>query len=242
MGRRIIARRRGKGTQVFRSQRHRKLGEVKHYPLKDFGEDGHIEGQIMEFVHEISRNVPLAVVEFETGEQMLWLPPEGVFVGDTIQVGTKGDIAVGNTMTLENIPEGTLVYNIEIRPGDGGKLVRASGTTATVMTRVEKGVIVEMPSGKRVIMNPNSRATIGVVPGGGKISKPWVKAGSKSYWARVRTVFWPRVKGRNMNANSHPYGGGRKRRAGMPTTTSRNAPPGRKVGKIAAQRTGRRKK
>ena len=242
MGRRIIARRRGKGTAIYRSRAHRKLGEVKYYPMIDFGEKGHLEATVLEFVHEISRNVPLAVIELETGERMLWLPPEGIFVGDTIQMGVKADVAVGNTMQLEHIPEGTLIYNIEIRPGDGGKLVRASGTVATVGTRVEGGILINMPSGKRVVIKPECRATIGVVPAGGKVTKPWVKAGSKHYWAKVRTTFWPRVKGRNMNANSHPFGGGRKRRAGMATTTARNTPPGAKVGKIAARRTGRRKK
>lgn len=241
LGRRIIVRRRGKATQVFRSIKHRKIGPVHYYPLIDFGEKGHITAKILDFVHEKTRNVPIGIIEYENGDRGLWLPPEGIFTGDTIQIGTRTEIAIGNTMQLQNIPEGTYIYNIEIRPGDGGKMVRASGSAAIIMTKVADGVVIQMPSGKRITVNPLCRATIGCVAAGGKTTRPFVKAGNKVHWAQGRTVLWPRPKGMKMNANSHPFGGGKKGHA-RPTTTARNTPPGRKVGKIAARRTGLSKK
>jgi large subunit ribosomal protein L2 len=222
--------------------KHRKIAEIKHYPLRDYGEKGFVSGKIMDFVHEISRMVPLALVEYETGEKMYTLPAEGVFIGDTVQIGKNCEKIVGNTLALNDIPEGTLIFNIELRPGDGGKLVRASGGFATVMTRMENGIQIELPSRQRVVFNPECRATIGVVPGGGKTNKPFMKAGTKHFYAYTRTMDWPYVKGCKMIAQTHPYGGGRKRRAGGPTSAGRNWPPGKKVGKIAGRRTGRKKR
>jgi large subunit ribosomal protein L2 len=241
MGRRILVQRRGKGTQNFRHPIHNRLGPVKHIPLLEKPEDV-VEAVIEDFRHESGRNVPLAVLKFKSGDRKMWLPPEGMFVGDTIQFGEKTELKVGNTMALKNMPEGTLVYNIEIRPGDGGKLVRASGTYATVMTTTERGVLVILPSGKRVTFHQKSRATIGVVAAGGKVEKPFLRAGSKRCYTRVRCEIWPRSKACKMNAQSHPFGGGRKKRSGKATTTARNAPPGRKTGLIAARRTGLKKK
>ena len=239
MGRRILVQRRGKGTQNFRSPSNKKVGEVKHHPLTG---SQTLEGKILDFVHEGGRGHPLARVRYSDGTEGMWLPPEGIFVGDSFKIGDKTDLTVGNTMTLEFIPEGALVYNIEIRPGDGGKFVRASGTAATIMTRTERGVVLELPSGKRITFNQKSRATVGVVAGGGKITKPFLKAGNKMFQERTGPKVWPTVKAGKMNACSHPFGGGRKKRPGKATTTSRNAPPGRKVGLIAARRTGLKKK
>lgn len=237
MGRRILQQRAGKGTSNFRSPSHKKRGIVKHIPLTG---DDVVTGKIIKFIHEGGRGVPLGLMEYDNGKKMLWLPPEGIFIGDTFKIGTKTDITVGNTMALKNIPEGTLIYNIEIQPGDGGKIVRASGSTATVMTRTERGVQVLFPSGKRKTFNQMSRATIGVVAGGGRTTRPFLKAGARKYQVRTKATIWPVVTKSGMNACSHPFGGGRKKRAGKSTTTNRNAPPGRKVGMIAARQSGRK--
>ncbi len=236
MGKRILVQRRGKGTQNFRSLKHRKRGEVKHLPLKNEV----MTGTVIDFVHEGGRGVPLGIIEYPDKSRLLWLPPEGIFLGDSFQTGEKTEIKVGNTMTLKNIPEGTLVYNIETVPGDGGKICRASGTTATIMTRAATGVQVLFPSQKRKTFHPNCRATIGVVAGGGRTVKPFLKAGHKYHLMRTKATNWPRITSSGMNACSHPFGGGRKKTSGRPTTTSRNAPPGRKVGMIAARQSGRK--
>ena len=137
MGKRILVQRRGKGTQNFRSLKHHKRGAVKHIPLTY---DKPLTGKVIDFIHEGGRGVPLALMEYEDKRRVLWLPPEGIFLGDTFDIGEKVAIKVGNTMPLKNIPEGTLVYNIELQPGDGGKFVRAGGTTATLITRTATGV------------------------------------------------------------------------------------------------------
>ncbi|MHA2000940.1 MAG: 50S ribosomal protein L2 [Promethearchaeota archaeon] len=238
MGRRILVQRRGKGTQNFRSPKHKKRGAVKY--ITPIADDTVITGKVIDFIHEGGRGTPLAMMEYDNGTRKLWLPPEGIFIGDSFQIGRKTEIAIGNTMCLINIPEGTLVYNLELALGDGGKICRAGGTTATVVTRNPKGVTVLFPSGKRKIFNPNCRATIGVVAGGGRTTKPILKAGNMHHLMKTKATNWPRITSSGMNACSHPFGGGRKKMSGRPTTTSRNAPPGRKVGMIAARQSGRK--
>jgi large subunit ribosomal protein L2 len=237
MGRRILVRRRGRGGQNFRIPGHRKRGEVKYIPRPP----QLITGKIMDFIHEGGRGTPIALVEYSTGRRGLWLPPEGVFIGDIFKMADKTELAVGNTMKLLNIPEGTLVYNVESAPEDGGKLCRASGTCATVMTRIGDKVQISFPSGKIKELDLNCRATIGVVAGGGRTTKPLLKASATWHLSKTKAFNFPTVTASSMNACSHPFGGGRKKFPGRPTTTARNTPPGRKVGLIAARRTGLRR-
>ena len=145
-------------------------------------------------------------------------------------------------LPLKSIPEGTLIYNIESNPGDGGKFVRASGAFAKIITKTEDGIVVELPSSKRRTFLPECRAIIGVIAGSGRTEKPFLKAGTKFFAMRAKNKFWPRVSGTSMNSVSHPFGGKSSHAKGIPTQASRNAPPGRKVGKIAPKRTGRRKR
>jgi len=102
--------------------------------------------------------------------------------------------------------------------------------------------MVKLPSGATKLLKDACRATIGVVAGGGRIEKPFLKAGKKFHWMRAKGHKYPRVRGVAMNACSHPFGGGRHQHPGKPTTVSRHAPPGRKVGHIAARMTGRKEK
>ena len=101
-------------------------------------------------------------------------------------------------------------------------------------------LLMAAPSSKRKTFHPECKATIGVVAGGGRTTKPLLKAGARFHLQKTKAKNWPKVTCSGMNACSHPFGGGRKKFAGRPTTTSRNAPPGRKVGLIAARRTGRK--
>ena len=152
------------------------------------------------------------------------------------------EIKVGNILPLKSLPEGTSIYNIESNPGDGGKFVRASGTFARIVTKMEKGIVVELPSSKRRTFLPECRAIIGNVAGSGRIEKPFLKAGTRFYAMRAKNKYWPIVSGTSMNSVSHPFGGSSSHAKGIPTQSSRNSPPGRKVGKIAPKRTGRRKR
>jgi large subunit ribosomal protein L2 len=201
-----------------------------------------IQGKIEKFSHDPGRGTPLAYVKWADGTKTLFLPAEGQFVGDKVELGPNAPLQIGSVKPLHTIPDGTLIFNIEAKPGDGGKFARASGLSATLLEHSSTGVLVELPSGAKKKIHENCRATIGVVPGGGRTEKPLIKAGTAYYYHRSRGKKWPRSRGVVMNSNSHPYGGGAHCHKHWPTTTNRNAPPGRKVGQIAARRTGLRKK
>ncbi len=239
MGKRILVQRRGRGSRQFRAPSHKRKGEAKHLLTKK-GEA--ISGVVMELLHDPGRGAPLARVKFENGIEQLIIASEGIAVGQTILYGPNVPITPGNSLPLEYIPEGTPVFNVERTPLDGGKLVRSSGTYATLISRAQDKVIIKLPSGAMKPFDPACRATIGVVAGGGRPEKPLLKAGKKHHMARSKGWKYPTVRGVAMIAASHPHGGGAKQGPGKSYTVSRNAPPGAKVGLIAAKRTGRRKR
>ncbi|ADP77653.1 LSU ribosomal protein L2P [Methanothermus fervidus DSM 2088] len=241
MGKRIIPQRRGRGTPTYRVASHRFKAKIK-YKMMNKDKNGKLEGTVVDIIHDPGRTAPIAEVQFENGERDYILAPEGIKINDTIEVGPEASINIGNILPLKKIPEGTPVFNIENRPGDGGKLVRSSGTHASVVTHEENKVIVELPSGELKAFHPECKATIGVVAGGGRIEKPFVKAGNKYYAMKSKGKKHVKVRGVAMNPVDHPHGGGHHQHPGKPTTVSRHAPPGRKVGLIAARRTGRKKK
>ena len=146
----------------------------------------------------------------------------------------------GNVLQLKNIPEGTLIYNIESNPGDGGKFVRSSGTFARIVGKMKNKIIILLPSKKKKDFNPECRATIGIIAGGGRKEKPFLKAGKMYHKMRQKNKLYPKVCGVSMNAVDHPFGGSKSSHKGRPTQSGRFDPPGRKVGKISPKRTGRR--
>ncbi|MFC7231208.1 50S ribosomal protein L2 [Saliphagus sp. GCM10025308] len=236
MGRRIFGQRRGRGSPTFRAPSHRYKANLEHKTLEDTDV---VSGEVVSIEHDPARSAPIAAVEFDDGEQRLILVPEGVAVGEEIQVGVSAEIKPGNTLPLAEIPEGVPVCNVEAKPGDGGKFARASGVNADLITHDRKAAVVQLPSGEVKRLDPQCRATIGVVAGGGRTEKPFVKAGKKYHKMRARGIKWPRVRGVAMNAVDHPFGGGGRQHPGRPKSVSKNAPPGRKVGDIASRRTGR---
>ena len=236
MGRRIQGQRRGRGTSTFRAPSHRYKSDLSH--KKDESDDT-VSGTVVDIEHDPARSAPVVAVEFDDGDQRLVLAPEGVAVGDTIQVGVSAEIKPGNTLPVAEIPEGVPVCNIERQPGDGGKFARASGTSAQIITHDRHVTAVKLHSGQTKRLNPECRATVGVVAGGGRTEKPFVKAGKKYHKMKSRGTKWPRVRGVAMNAVDHPFGGGGRQHPGQPKSVSRDAPPGRKVGDIASKRTGR---
>jgi large subunit ribosomal protein L2 len=240
MGRRLRGQRRGAGTPTFRAPSHRYKAELSHQTVED-GEL--VAGTVVDIEHDPARSAPVAAVEFESGdaagEQRLVLAPEGVTVGDEIQIGVSAAIEPGNTLPLAEIPEGVPVCNVEANPGDGGKFARASGVSATLLAHERSAAVVQLPSDEMKRLDPQCRATIGVVAGGGRTEKPILKAGKKHHKAKARGMVWPRVRGVAMNAVDHPFGGGGRQHPGKPKSISRDAPPGRKVGDISSRRTGR---
>jgi len=240
MGRRILVQRKGRGTTQWRSPVHKKIAPARHpkwAPEKTY------TGSITRLVHEAGRGAPLAEIKYEGESKSHYIvAPEGAQVGQIIECGEEAALANGNTMILEHIPEGTPIYNIEGSPGDGGRYVRASGLTATIISTDKTKSMVRLPSGVQKAFSPRCRATIGIAAGGGRPEKPFLKAGAVWHHTRGKARKWPVVRGAAMNACSHPHGGGSHQSPGRPTTVSRHAPPGRKVGNIAARRTGRKNK
>ena len=236
MGKRLITQRRGKASPVHKSPGHRHLGPAKHPKVPS-----ETTGIVKDIIHAPGRSAPMAVVKFADGTQTNIIAAEGTSVGQTIGF-TTSDLKAGNLAYLHAIPEGTPIYNIEGQPGDGGKFVRAAGTTAFVVTREQNQVVVRMPSGQFKKFHPSCRATIGVTAGGGQGDKPLAKAGKVHHKYRSKGALFPRVRGVAKNPVDHPHGGGNAhRKEGKPTTLKRGTPPGRNVGHIAARRTGIRK-
>ncbi len=251
MGRRIQGQRRGRGSPTFRAPSHRYKADLSHPTVEDTDV---VSGTVVGIEHDPARSAPVAAVEFEDsegqrpsgnqtesgdGDRRLVLAPEGIGVGDRLQVGVSASIEPGNTLPLAEIPEGVPVCNVEANPGDGGKFARASGVNATLMTHERTVTVVQLPSDEVKRLDPQCRATIGVVAGGGRTEKPMVKAGNKHHKMKARGTKWPNVRGVAMNAVDHPFGGGGRQHPGRPKSVSRDAAPGRKVGDIASRRTGR---
>lgn len=236
MGKNLIQQKRGKGSPTYRAVSFRYRGIAKYPPYNKSN-----IGIINDIIHCSGHSSPLLDVEFDDKEKCLLQAPEGVKVGDSISIGENAPINRGNILPLKSIPEGTSIFNIESSPGDGGKFVRASGTFARIITKFEKSVVVVLPSNKRKEFTPECRASIGVIAGGGRTEKPFLKAGTKFYKMKAKNKLWPIVSGLSMNAVNHPLGGRSSHAKGHQATVSRNAPPGRKVGLIAARRTGRKK-
>ena len=231
MGKRLIPQRRARGGSHYRSPSHRHVDDIRipHYEA---------EGTIKDLIQAPGRTSPLAVIDFE-GKKSYQLAVEGTRVGQKISLG--GDVVqAGNILALANIPEGTLVHNVEGQPGDGGKFVKTAGTSALVVRR-GKVVVLTMPSGELKEFNPNCRAVIGVVAGGGRIDKHLGKAGKNYLTLRSRSVANKKTKGIAMNAVDHPNGGGSHPHVGGPNCHGRNAPPGQKAGFIAPKKKVKRK-
>ncbi len=241
MGKRIIVQRRGKGGSVFRAPSHRYKVDLKYRKYDDLEKNGVLRGVVLDIIHAPERTAPLIDVKFENGERIYMLACEGIKVGDEIEVGAKASIKPGNVLPLANIPVGTYIFNIEGLPGDGGKFVRSAGTYALLISHEDGKSVVQLPSGTLKTFDSRCRATIGVVAGGGRKDKPVLKAGKKSHMLRSKATYWPVVRKVAMNPVDHPHGGN-SRRPGKATTVPRNAPPGAKVGHIAAKRTGRKKR
>ncbi len=241
MGKRLITQRRGRGTHTYKSPSHRYKGSIKHRNFDEVEKTGIITGKIVDIIHCPGHNAPLAKVRFENRETITIAAPEKIKVNDTVASGFKAPAKKGNTLPLRNIPDGSLVYNIESRPGDGGKLVRSSGAFARVVGHVGSSATIILPSKKQKVIDDRCRATIGIVAGGSRKEKPFLKAGKKMAAMRARNKLYPRTSGVAMNAVDHPFGSGRGRNIGKPKTPPRYAPPARNVGQIRARRTGKKK-
>ena len=236
MARRILVQRRGRGvSKTFLAPSFRYVADVK-YPAV---QEGLLKGSVVDIVDDPGRTAPLALIKLENGKKTYMVASEGMKTGDRVEIGEGAGIKAGNVLCLKDIPEGSPVFNIEVVPGDGGKLVRSSGSYAIVLSRDVNKVTIQLPSRKTKDLHPKCRATIGIVAGGERTKKPFVKAGNKWHAMRARGKKYPITSAKAKNAADHKFGG---KSFGVHKTVSRHAPPGRKVGSIAAKRTGRKKR
>lgn len=230
MGKNLIQQARGRGGPTYRAPSFKYKAKVSYPRKAEFGE-------IVDFVKCRGHSSPLAKIKYDSGETTYVIAAEGIRVGDKVSLG-NATVEKGNTLYLKDVPVGTALFNIEGRPGDGGKFVRSGGCFARVLSKKETEVIIMLPSKKQKIFNANCRATIGVIAGSGRKEKPFLKAGTRYHYMKARNKLYPSISGTSQNAVDHPYGNSRSSRKGHPTIARKNAPPGAKVGKIRPRRTG----
>jgi len=244
MGKTIRAARKGAGT-IFKSHNRTRKGAAKLRPLDAGERNGYIKGVVKEIIHDPGRGAPLAVVAFRHPYKHKlvkenFIAVEGLYTGQFIYCGKKAQLKVGNVMAIGSMAEGTVICNVEAKPGDRGVMCRASGNYCTIISHnLENGTSrIRLPSGSKKIIQSACRASVGLVAGGGRIDKPMLKAGRAYHKYRVKRNSWPTTRGVAMNPVEHPHGGGNHQHVGHATTVKWDAPAGKKVGLIAARRTG----
>ncbi|MFH1285690.1 MAG: 50S ribosomal protein L2 [Candidatus Micrarchaeota archaeon] len=238
MGKFLQQQRRGKGSPAYTSPSHRYKVDLSYRVYDEVERNSVLKGEIVDFVDDPGRDAILMKIRFENNEELLLLAPEGAKVGENIELGKQAKIGSGNVLPLSQIPDGSPVYAIESVPGDGGKFVRAAGSAAFVVSHEGGVVTVRLPSKKVRIFPPDCRAQIGIICGGGRLEKPMMTAGANFHKMGARNRLWPVVRGVAMNPVSHPFGGSQHHK-GKSSTVSRDTPPGRKVGHVAARTMGR---
>ena len=184
--------------------RHQGGGHKRQYRLIDFKRNkDNVVATVKTIEYDPNRSANIALVHYEDGVKAYILAPKGLEVGMTVVSGPDADIKVGNALPLENIPVGTVIHNIEMKPGKGGQLIRSAGTSAQVLGKEGKYVLIRLNSGEVRMILATCRATIGSV---GNEQHELINIGKagRSRWMRKR----PTVRGSVMNPNDHPHGGG----------------------------------
>jgi len=202
-----LHRKAGRNNQGKITTRHHGGGHKRKYRIIDFKrtKDG-IPGKVATIEYDPNRTANIALINYVDGEKRYIIAPKGLKVGDVIESGPEADIKVGNALPMENIPVGTVIHNIELKPGKGGQLVRAAGTEAQLLGKEGRYVVVRLSSGEMRRILGTCRATIGSV---GNQDHELIKIGKagRSRWLGRR----PSVRGSVMNPNDHPHGGGEGR-------------------------------
>ena len=203
----VLKKNSGRNNQGRITVRHRGGGEKRKYRLIDFkrNKDG-IVGNVASIEYDPNRSANIALINYIDGEKRYILAPKGLTVGSKIISGEKVDILVGNNLALANIPEGTLIHNIEMLPGKGGQLVRSAGSSAQVLGTEGKYTLIRLTSGEVRKLLSTCRAAVGEV---GNADHELVNLGKAG---RTRHMgIKPTVRGSVMNPNDHPHGGGEGR-------------------------------
>ncbi|HCN61717.1 MULTISPECIES: 50S ribosomal protein L2 [Mammaliicoccus] len=202
-----LPRKAGRNNQGKLTVRHRGGGHKRQYRVIDFkrNKDG-IPAKVSTIEYDPNRSANIALVVYADGEKRYILAPKGLKVGQQIFNGSEADIKVGNALALTDIPVGTTIHNIELKPGKGGQLVRSAGTSAQVLGKEGKYVLVRLKSGEVRMILSTCRATIGQV-GNEQHELITIGKAGRSRWMGKR----PTVRGSVMNPNDHPHGGGEGR-------------------------------
>uniref|UniRef100_A0A1I7XHT2 Large ribosomal subunit protein uL2 n=1 Tax=Heterorhabditis bacteriophora TaxID=37862 RepID=A0A1I7XHT2_HETBA len=230
MGRRIRVQRKGAGG-IFKSHNKHRKGAAKLRPLDYAERHGYIRGVVKDIIHDPGRGAPLAIVSFRDPYKYKTIKStivaaEGMYTGQFVYCGAKANIQIGNIVPVGNLPEGTTICNVEGKCGDRGVLAKCSGNYATVIAHNPdtKKTRIRLPSGAKKVVQSANRAMIGAV-------------------FRIISFIFIRYislfRGVAMNPVEHPHGGGNHQHIGHPSTVRRDASAGKKVGLIAARRTGR---
>ena len=197
----------GRNNQGRITVRHRGGGVKRKYRLVDFKrvKDG-IPANVVAIEYDPNRSANIALISYADGVKSYILAPKDLKVGDVVESGSRVDVKTGNTMEIMNIPVGTVIHNIELRPGKGGQLARSAGNSAQILGREGKYVLIRLASGETRKILGTCRATVGTVGNEDYSLVKVGKAGRKRHMG-IR----PTVRGSVMNPNDHPHGGGEGR-------------------------------
>ena len=197
----------GTNNQGRKTVRHRGGGEKRKYRLIDFKRNKFdITGKVAAIEYDPNRSANIALINYKDGEKRYIIAPKGLKVGDVIVSGQNVDVKVGNAMPIANIPVGSVIHNIELRPGKGAQLARSAGSSAQILGREEKYVLIRLRSGETRKVLGTCMATIGEV-GNEDYSLVNLGKAGRSRHMGIR----PTVRGSVMNPNDHPHGGGEGR-------------------------------
>ncbi len=217
----------GRNNKGRITSRHRGGGHKRKYRIIDFHriKDG-IKGKIVSIEYDPNRNSRIALVSYQDGEKVYILAPNGLSVGDVIESGAKADIKTGNALPLRNIPSGTFIHAVELRPSGGAKMARSAGSSVQLMNKEGGLALLRLPSGEMRTIPLDCRATIGVVGNAEAELSKLGKAG-RNRWKGTR----PQSRGVAMNPVDHPLGGGEGKSSGGRTPVSPWGKPEKKTRK-----------
>ena len=194
----------GRNNQGRITSRHRGGAHKKFYRIIDFKRDKTgIDAKVAAIEYDPNRNARIALLYYVDGEKRYIIAPDGLKVGDVVQTGEQAEIKVGNAIPLKNIPVGTTVHSIEMKPGKGAQLARSAGNSAQIAAKEGDYATLRLPSGEMRMVRVECKATIGVVGNAEYENISWGKAG-RMRWFGVR----PQSRGVVMNPVDHPHGGG----------------------------------
>ncbi|PZX64769.1 50S ribosomal protein L2 [Hydrotalea sandarakina] len=200
----------GRNAQGRRSMRYIGGGHKRHYRIIDFKRDKHnIEATVVSIEYDPNRTAFIALLQYADGEKRYILAPQGLQVGAKVIAGDDVAPEIGNALQMKHMPLGTNIHNIEMQPGQGGKLARSAGASAQLANKEEKYAVLKMPSGELRKVLINCYATVGVVSNSDHNLQTAGKAGVNR-WKGIR----PRVRGVAMNPVDHPMGGGEGKASG----------------------------